>query len=213
MPASERRRLLGQRCPIKAPALFLDRDGVIIKDMHHIADESLVRLHTGAKGLISQATANGFPVVVITNQSGIARGYFDWQKYELITDRMIHLLGPNCQISGIYANGYGPEAPKDSWRKPSPAMLIAAAQDLNLDLGHSIMVGDRLTDIVAGARAGVRSLVHVKTGHGETERHKVARWSQSLTSASMHNQPTDLVAIDSLLQFPSLIFSRNSANA
>lgn len=106
----ERRHLLAKACPVPQPALFLDRDGVIIEDRHHICNPDGVILCNGALKLIRSAANHGWPVVIITNQSGIARGLFSWEDYERVTERMLSLLGPEAPIAAIYANGHGPDA-------------------------------------------------------------------------------------------------------
>jgi HAD superfamily hydrolase (TIGR01662 family) len=117
-PQLERRRLLAAPCPSPTPALFLDRDGVVIEDRHHLCDPAAVELCPGAQALLQQANQAGWPVVLVTNQSGIARGYFDWKAYEQVTDRLLELLGAEAPVASIYANGHGPGAPPHSWRKP-----------------------------------------------------------------------------------------------
>jgi len=154
MAPLERRRLLQAPWSTPQPALFLDRDGVLIEDLHHLCDPDQLVLCPGALSLVNYSNQQCLPVVVITNQSGIARGYFDWDAYERVTDRLLTVLGPQAQIAAIYANGYGSEASSNSWRKPCPAMLLVAAKELNLDLSRSLLIGDRLSDLEAGARAG-----------------------------------------------------------
>lgn len=172
----QHRILLARARPVSTPALFLDRDGVLIEDRHHLSDPRGVALCAGAEELIRAAGELQYPVVVITNQSGIARGLFPWAAYERVTDRMLQLLGPSAPIAAIYANGYAPSASESSWRKPSPLMLQAAAADLNLNLKRSLLIGDRLSDLMAGARAGLPWLVHVLTGHGERECSAIDQW-------------------------------------
>ena len=183
------------------PALFLDRDGVLIEDKHHLCNPDDVQLCAGAKKLLEQAKNNHWPVVVITNQSGIARGLFDWNDYESVTQCLLKLLGPEAPISAIYANGYGPDSPVNSWRKPSPGMLQAAAKDLNIDVSRSILVGDRLTDLQAGASAGLTLLIHVLTGHGKEERAAVESWAQQ-NQHPRKNSSFKLALINTLLDFP-----------
>ena len=195
----ERRRLLQAPWAQPQPALFLDRDGVLIEDRHHLCDPDQVELCPGALSLVSHANQQDWPVVVITNQSGIARGYSDWDAYERVTDRLLALLGPNTPIAAIYANGHGPDAPSTSWRKPSPAMLLAASQELNLDLSRSLLIGDRLSDLEAGARAGLSWLVHVLSGHGAEERAAAEQWG---ARARTENQTCELTLLTSLLEFP-----------
>ena len=183
------------------PALFLDRDGVLIEDKHYICNRNDVKLCHGAKKLLEQSKNNHWPVVVVTNQSGISRGLFDWSAYERVTQRLLQLLGTETLISAIYANGHGPNANLNSWRKPSPGMLLAAAKDLNIDLSRSILVGDRLTDLQAGESAGLPFLIHVLTGHGKKERAAVESWGKQYQLLT-NSPPFKLTLIDSLEDFP-----------
>jgi D-glycero-D-manno-heptose 1,7-bisphosphate phosphatase len=187
------------------PALFLDRDGVIIEDCHHISTTERVRLCRGAHELISLASDRGWPVVIITNQSGIARGLLNWEDYERVTERMLTLLGPEAPIAAIYANGHEPDAPPGSWRKPSPAMLFEAADALHLDLRRSVLIGDRLSDLEAGVAAGVSAVCHVLTGHGERERSSVRSWNEQPPSPDQPSSPagrTEVVLLANLEGFP-----------
>jgi D-glycero-D-manno-heptose 1,7-bisphosphate phosphatase len=201
-PQLERCRLLAAPCPSPKPALFLDRDGVVIEDRHHLYDPAAVELCPGAQALLQQANQAGWPVVLVTNQSGIARGYFDWKAYEQVTDRLLELLGTEAPVAAIYANGHRPGAPPHSWRKPSPAMLLAAAADLRLDLSRSLLVGDRLSDLQAGARAGLPWLTHVLSGHGQQERAAVQEWWAQRREPTGENAKRELVLLQSLLEFP-----------
>ncbi len=160
----EHRLLLAAPCRNPSTALFSDRDGVLIEDKHYLSNPDQVVLYNGAKTLLEQANHHQCPVIIITNQSGIARGFFTWQEYEQVTDRLLTLLGPSASVAGIYANGHGPDAPPTTWRKPSPAMLLAAASDLNVDLSRSLLIGDRLSDLQAGMSGGLTRLAHVLTG-------------------------------------------------
>jgi len=208
-PQLERRRLLSDPHPSQRPALFLDRDGVLIKDKHHISDPSEVELCSGAQLLLQQAHQRSWPVVVITNQSGIARGYFDWETYERVNDRLLELLESSAPVAAIYANGHGPQASPTSWRKPSPGMLLAAADDLNINLNRSILVGDRLTDLQAGASACLPWLVHVLSGHGKRERPAVEEWAGECAHCTSKNLGFELVLIGSLLNFPPDLLKPN----
>lgn len=148
-------------------------------------------------------------MVVVTNQSGIGRGFFDWSAYERVTDQLLELLGPTAPLAGIYANSHGPDAPQASWRKPSPAMLLEAARELNLDLRRSILVGDRLSDLEAGAQAGLRTLAHVLTGHGHNERPGITAWGQRELEARGQNPRVKLLLMDSLAAFPHVLLRQN----
>ena len=155
------------------PALFLDRDGVIIKERHYLSEPNEVELHKGAARLIKAHNKKQQAVFIITNQSGIGRGFFEWKDYDLVTDRVIELLGTESAPTAIYANGYGPSQGYEKWRKPNQGMLIEAYKDFNIDLAQSILIGDRLSDLMAGIKAGLKEVIHVGTGHGRSERKMV----------------------------------------
>ncbi len=196
-----RRRLIASRFSVPRPVLFLDRDGVLIEDKHYLSKPEEVEVFPGAKTLLENACQENWPVVLITNQSGIARGYFSWQDYELVTDRMLEILGPKAPLAGIYANGHGPDSLPNSWRKPGPGMLLAAATDLNLDLSHSLLIGDRLSDLKAGIRAGVPWLAHVLTGHGVKERKIVEKWFIQSRNSLGERSHFELLLLNSLYDF------------
>ena len=145
----------------KTPAIFFDRDGVLIKDCHHINDPNKVILLDGVTNLIEKANQKGWLIVIITNQSGISRGLFTWKDYEIVTSRMLQLIGKDLMIHAIYANGYVHECNEAIWRKPNPGMLFQASIDLNIDLSKSILFGDRLSDLIAGKRAGLKEVFHL----------------------------------------------------
>ena len=193
----ERRQLLSEPLHQPAPALFLDRDGVVIEDCHYLSDPDHVRLCPGVRQLIGIAKHFGWPVVLITNQSGISRGFFEWYHFDMVNLRMQELLGVKAPFAAIYANGHGPDAPASSWRKPSPGMLLDAAEALNIDLQRSLLIGDRLSDLQAGAAAGLECLFHVLSGHGKGSRKSVLQWQLQTP------QPLPVLhLLDSLDSFP-----------
>ncbi len=152
------------------PAVFLDRDGTIIEHVPFLSTPDDVRPIAGALAVIVRANALGVPVVVATNQSGIGRGYFGWREYAAVEDRLDSLVADGGgRIDAVYAC---PDAPApDSgdageYRKPAPGMLRRAADDLNLDLAASWIVGDSATDIEAGRRAGLCLGWLAPTGYG-----------------------------------------------
>ena len=177
------------------PALFLDRDGVVIEDKHHLCDPQLVELCRGAQELIKAAKSKGHAVVLITNQSGISRGFFSWDDYNCVTEKMLILLGVKAEPTAIYANGYGPDQSQQTWRKPNPGMLLEAAKDLRIDLSQSTIIGDRLSDLKAGANAGLLQLIHVLTGHGHKERPQI---EQALQANDQFAQGTVVKLINNL---------------
>lgn len=149
-------------------AVFLDRDGTIIVDTGYIRDPIQVRLIAGAAAGLRQMKAAGYQLVIVTNQSGIGRGYFTESEYESVHARMVELLAEEgVVLDGAY---HCPIAPKSKDRttiehpdrKPGPGMLQQAANELNLDLSRSWMVGDSISDVLAGIHAGCRGslLIH-----------------------------------------------------
>ena len=156
-------------------AIFFDRDGVLIKDVNYIKESKYVSLMKGVKDILKYTNNLGYLNIIITNQSGISRNFFTWDDYEMVTKKMLKMIDMPDLISAIYANGEGPNELQSykSWRKPNPNMIIKACKDFNIDLSKSFLIGDRLSDIQAGEKAGLRNLVHILTGHGNDEREKV----------------------------------------
>ena len=181
------------------PALFFDRDGVIIKDAHYISNPNDVELLPGIKKLLRTSSKLGWLNIVITNQSGIARGLFEWNDYERVTSKILYLLGKPKTITAIYANGNKPskDLPNDSWRKPNPNMILEAKLKFNINLKDSIIVGDRYSDILSGYRAGIKKYVHVFTGHGKKERNVIMK------NFSKQYESDNLICINDLSEFPT----------
>lgn len=163
------------------PALFLDRDGVIIEDPGYLARASDVALIPGAGAVIGLANRRGVPVIEVTNQAGIARGYYGWKEFLDVEAALGERLdAEGARIDAAFACPYHRDGihswahPAHPGRKPRPGMLLAAAQLLNLDLRQSWIVGDKLADLQAGANAGLQGGLHVLTGHGREHRESVA---------------------------------------
>ena len=149
----------------KAPqaALFLDRDGVIVEDPGYLSKPEDVRLVAGVTTLISAANAADVPVIVVTNQSGIARGFFDWEDFTSVQQEIEHQLSAEgVRLSAAVACPFHPDFSDD------PKMIQLAAERLNIDVRRSALVGDHLTDIAAASAAGLSGGVIVLTGHGRT---------------------------------------------
>lgn len=145
------------------PAVFLDRDGTLMEDTGYVSDPAHVRLFDGVRESLDALKARGFLTVIVTNQSGIGRGYFTHADYEAVQARFLELLGPG-RIDATYYCAEHPDTASDR-RKPGPGMLLEAARDLGIDLRRSWIVGDRAGDLEAGRRAAVRSII-VLTGEG-----------------------------------------------
>ena len=110
----ERRQLFLAKQNLPTPALFLDRDGVIIEDTNYIANPADVVLCKGVFEILKAAKRINLPVVIVTNQSGIFRKLYSWEDYDLVTNRMLNLLGDGVSIAAIYANSHGPHSPTNS---------------------------------------------------------------------------------------------------
>jgi len=155
-------------------AVFLDRDGVICEDVHYIKTPSQLKLLPRVGSAINLLNDIGFKVVVVSNQSGVARGYLTEEDVKKVNQKMINELGGSCHIDAIYYCPHHPEIGSKTYkkecdcRKPNPGMLKVAAQDLNLDLKHSFMIGDKMDDILTGYRAGCETII-VLTGKGRDE--------------------------------------------
>jgi D-glycero-D-manno-heptose 1,7-bisphosphate phosphatase len=169
------------RPPPGRPALFLDRDGVIIEDTEYLCRVEDVVLISGAAGVIAAANKCGVAVVMITNQSGIGRGYYGWSEFKAVQNAIVTALAAEgARLHAVYACAHHPEGhgafahPDHPARKPNPGMLLQAASDLALDLGASWIVGDKAVDVEAGKRAGIAGAMHVATGHGAAELKRIA---------------------------------------
>ncbi|MEE9614154.1 MAG: D-glycero-beta-D-manno-heptose 1,7-bisphosphate 7-phosphatase [Thermodesulfobacteriota bacterium] len=153
-------------------AVFLDRDGTINEDSGYISDPDDLKLLPGAAGAIKRLNDAGVPVIVITNQSGVGRGYYTEDDVRAVNRRMTELLGlEGAEVDGIY---YCPHRPEDDCgcRKPATGLLDAAARERGVELARSFMVGDKASDVGAAKAAGVKS-VFVLTGHGRAERDRL----------------------------------------
>jgi D-glycero-D-manno-heptose 1,7-bisphosphate phosphatase len=156
----------------KQPAVFLDRDGTLIEHVHYLSDPSQVRLLPGTALALQRLHGAGFACIVVTNQSAIGRGMITEDQLHRIHDEMNRqLAAESTTVDAIY---FCPEAPagddrftvEHGDRKPGPGMLIRAAEELDLDLGASWMVGDMISDILAGINARCQGSILVRTGKG-----------------------------------------------
>ena len=150
------------------PAVFLDRDGTINEQMGYINHLSRFRLLDQAVPAIRRLNEAGVKVVVVTNQSGAARGYFPVSLVEEIHAHLQKLLAAEGgHLDGIYTCLHGP-ADGCACRKPRPTLMEQAARDLDLDLSRSYLVGDRYSDMQTAANAGAKGIL-VLTGYGRGE--------------------------------------------
>jgi len=153
-------------------AVFLDRDGTIIHDKNYLSDPSKVVLYKGTPEAIRKLQKAGFKIVVVTNQSGIGRGYFTESDYKKVNAKMISLLKTaGVKLDAVY---YCPHITADecSCRKPDTKMALDAEKKLNLDLKKSYVIGDNTRDIEFGNRVGAKGIL-VLTGHGKRYARKI----------------------------------------
>ena len=158
------------------PAVFLDRDGTVIVEVDYLADPERVELYAGAASALRRLAEAGYALVLITNQSGVARGVLDEERLAEVHARLAReLAAEGVALDGVYYCPHHPEhggaayAKDCDCRKPRPGMLLEAARDLELDLGRSWMVGDAARDLEAGWAVGARGLL-VATGKGKRQR-------------------------------------------
>ncbi len=140
-------------------AVFLDRDDTLIENVPYLGDPSQVRLMPGAAEACQKLRQAGLLLLVVSNQSGVGRGLITKDQVRDVDQKMESLLGGPGTIGGYYHCYAAPGDPYDERRKPSPVMLQEAARDHGLELPRSFMVGNRLSDIQAGQRAGCSTVL------------------------------------------------------
>jgi D-glycero-D-manno-heptose 1,7-bisphosphate phosphatase len=153
-------------------AVFLDRDGTINEDVHRLSRLDQFRLLPNVAEAIKRINAAQFMVVVVTNQAVIARGTISEEALAEIHEAMsAMLMAQGAHVDAVYycphhpTAGEGPLSIPCNCRKPQPGMLFQAAEELNIALEHSFMVGDKISDVASGQAAGCRTAL-VRTGHG-----------------------------------------------
>jgi D-glycero-D-manno-heptose 1,7-bisphosphate phosphatase len=153
-------------------AVFLDRDGTINEEVNYLGHPEQLRLIDGAAEAVKQLNRAGWKAVVVTNQAGIARGYFSEARLREIHRELENLLRAQAaHLDGIYycphhpTAGIGVYKADCNCRKPKPGLLEKAAGELQIDLRRSFVVGDKISDLAAGRAAGCRNIL-VRTGYG-----------------------------------------------
>jgi len=147
------------------PAVFLDRDGTLIEERHYLHRPEEVQLFPGAAAALRRLRNAGFALFLVTNQSGVGRGYFTLTDVERVHERLLADLGPGDWFERIYTAAEAPDQPSRG-RKPSPQFLFDAREEFGLDLTRSYMIGDKLIDLECGWNAGVARALLVRTGYG-----------------------------------------------
>jgi D-glycero-D-manno-heptose 1,7-bisphosphate phosphatase len=146
-------------------AVFFDRDGTLMEDVHYCGDPALVRVYPGVSEALMRLRAAGWAVFILTNQSGIGRGLITEDQYLEVQAEFLRQTGT---VDGSYYCADGPDAPSER-RKPAPGMLLDAAREHGIDLAESWMVGDKAVDVECGRRAGTHT-IQVLTGYGSQQK-------------------------------------------
>ncbi len=158
----------------KYPAVFLDRDGTICVEKNYLSKIEDLELIPGSAEAIHLLNKSGYKVVIISNQSGIAKGYLDEHTVKKINEALIlELAKHKAQIDGIFycphhPKGFPPFNKKCLCRKPAPGMILKASQQLKLDVSQSVVIGDKLSDIETAHRLKIPGIL-VLTGYGKSQ--------------------------------------------
>jgi D-glycero-D-manno-heptose 1,7-bisphosphate phosphatase len=157
------------------PAVFIDRDGTLTEEVGYVNHPSRLRLLPRSAEAVRRLNEAGIPAVVVTNQAGLARGYFTEAVMSAVNVELAaQLARGNARVDGIYicphhpTEGEPPYRQRCECRKPKPGLLLRAAEEMNLDLSRSIMVGDKPSDLEVAPVVGARSVL-VLTGYGRGE--------------------------------------------
>jgi D-glycero-D-manno-heptose 1,7-bisphosphate phosphatase len=177
------------------PALFLDRDGIINTDYGYVRSIKDFHFVPGIFDLVSLARSSGLPVFVVTNQSGIGRGWISQKDFLQLNNYMLEqFASKGLRLEGVYHCPHHPTEANGEYlkscpcRKPNPGMITQAALEHDLDLSRSIIIGDKESDMLAGMAAGLETLIYIGNGSSATCTHSfqsvellVKNWSQVFT--------------------------------
>ena len=184
------------------PALFLDRDGVIVEDTYYLGRPQDVRMIAGAADAIARCNRLGIPVVLVSNQSGIARRLYDWKGFQAVQGALTaELARAEARLDAVFAcahhvDGHAPFNIADHpWRKPNPGMIVAAGERMKLDLAHSWIVGDRASDIAAGHAAELEGGILVSVRRDDPERHAAIRLASEHFAVDIAASLADAVSL------------------
>jgi len=165
-----------------SPAVFLDRDGTIMHDADYCSHPGQVRIFEGASAALRRLKTAGYQIIVITNQSGIGRGYFTEKEYRAVEAEVSRQLDDGL-IDATYFCPDAPDRPSEC-RKPAPGMVLQAAREHAIDLSRSFFVGDKEIDVECAHRAGMRC-IRVRTGFDKMTDGSCADWvAENLPAAT-----------------------------
>jgi D-glycero-D-manno-heptose 1,7-bisphosphate phosphatase len=161
-------------------AVFLDRDGTLIAEKNYLSKIEDVTVFPGAVAALKRLQEAGFRLFIVSNQSGVGRGYFTLADVERVNDHIGKLLAAGgVRFQKIYVAPEAPEQPSRG-RKPSPQFLFDARDEFGIELAQSYVIGDKLSDLECGWNAGVKKSILVRTGYGaELERSSGAKLAKA----------------------------------
>ena len=161
------------------PAVFLDRDGVLIEDVHYLSKLEQVSIYPDVPEGLKRLKERGFLLILVSNQSGVARGFFYEsfvkKTHQFLNDKFAESAG--VRLDGMYycphhVNGMHPFNVRCNCRKPATGMIEEACSEFSIDLSRSFMIGDKACDILLARNASVKG-IHMLTGHGESEQEQI----------------------------------------
>ena len=184
----------------EAPVLFLDRDGVLVEEVHYLHRVDDIRIYPAAVRLVQDAKMAGWSVLIVTNQAGIGRGLYGWDDFGRVNSHLLRALeSSGACIDGVLAAPHHAEGvgcyrvENHPMRKPNPGMILDGLGRLRASARRSVVVGDRVTDLAAGRAAGWGRGILVRTGYGIGEESGV----EGLTSMDFETR-----VVNDLDQFP-----------
>jgi D-glycero-D-manno-heptose 1,7-bisphosphate phosphatase len=178
-------------------AIFLDRDGTLIAEKNYLCRPDDVEIFPGAAAALKKLADAGFKLLIVTNQSGIGRGFFTLADAERVNEHVCREFARDgVHFEKTYIAPEAPEQPSRG-RKPSPQFLFDARDEFSLDLAQSFMVGDKLIDLECGWNAGVKMSILVHTGYGRK------------TEAALKSKLTRAVVVDGLKEMAEWILNAN----
>lgn len=155
--------------PQSGPGIFVDKDGTLVENVPYNVDPALLRFQPGVLQALAALASSGFAIVVVTNQSGVARGYFTCAQLGDLRDALASRLAEEAgvRLKGFQFCPHEPDAqgrPACPCRKPMPGLLLEASRLYGIDLKRSWMIGDTLDDVEAGRRAGCKTILYDSGG-------------------------------------------------
>ena len=179
-------------------AIFLDRDGTLIAEKNYLCRVEDVEIFSGVGGALKKLSDAGFKLFIVSNQSGVGRGYFTLADVENVNQHLCDQFSRDgVRFEKIYIAPEAPDQPSRG-RKPSPQFLFDARDEFGLDLAQSFMVGDKLIDLECGWNAGVKKSILVRTGYG------------AQLEVESKSELARAVAVDGLKEMAEWILNANS---